>query len=102
MKWTGSGVHPAVPGYRRSACDRDICCVARRLAFQNLCNRPHFSVVAGVRVVLNNLSAEIRECLQHAEDCARKAAAQTDPKLKEDFLEMETAVARVGAELRVH
>jgi hypothetical protein len=39
--------------------------------------------------VLNNLSAEIRECLQQAEDCARKAAAQTDPKLKEDFLEME-------------
>jgi len=25
------------------------------------------------------------DCLQHAEDCARKAAAQTDPKIKADF-----------------
>jgi hypothetical protein len=33
------------------------------------------------RVVLNNLNEQIRECLQHAEDCALKAAAQTDPKL---------------------
>ena len=42
------------------------------------------------RVVLKNLSAEIRECLQHAEDCARKAAAQPDGSLlRQDFLEME-------------
>jgi hypothetical protein len=41
------------------------------------------------RVVLNNLSAQVRECLRHAQDCARKAAAQTDPKLKNDFLDME-------------
>jgi hypothetical protein len=40
-------------------------------------------------VVLNNLCEEVRECLQHAEHCARKAAAQTDPKLKKDFLDME-------------
>ena len=39
--------------------------------------------------MLNNLSEQIRECLQHAEDCARKAAAQSDPNLKEDFLTME-------------
>ena len=39
--------------------------------------------------MLNNLSKQIRDCLQHAEDCARKAAAQTDPKLKEDFLNNE-------------
>ena len=39
--------------------------------------------------MLKNLSVEIRECLQHAEDCVRKAAAQTDPKLKENFLDME-------------
>jgi hypothetical protein len=39
--------------------------------------------------VLNNLSEQIRECLQHAEDCARKAATQPDPNLKEDFLTME-------------
>ena len=39
--------------------------------------------------MLNNQSEHIRECLEHAEDCARKAAAQTDPRLKEDFLDME-------------
>lgn len=39
--------------------------------------------------MLNNLSEQIRECLRHAEDCARNAAAQTDPKLKEDFFDME-------------
>ena len=39
--------------------------------------------------MLKNLSEEIRECLQHAENCARKAAAQSCPKLKQDFLELE-------------
>ncbi len=39
--------------------------------------------------MLNSLSKQIRECLDHAEDCGRKAAALTDPKLKEDFLDME-------------
>jgi hypothetical protein len=39
--------------------------------------------------VLNNLSEEIRECYQHAEDCARKAAAQSCPKTKQEFLELE-------------
>src|SRR5215469_12047674 len=38
----------------------------------------------------NNLSEQIRDCLQHAEDCARKAAAQPDgSKLRRDFLAME-------------
>ena len=39
--------------------------------------------------MLKNLSEEIRECLQHAENCVRKAAAQSCPKLKQDFLELE-------------
>ena len=39
--------------------------------------------------MLNNLSEQIRECLQHAEDCARKAAAETDPKIKADFMDLE-------------
>jgi hypothetical protein len=39
--------------------------------------------------VLNNLGEEIRECYRHAEDCARKATAQPDPKLKQDFLDWE-------------
>lgn len=64
------------------------------LAFQDLkvgrlfASRPVSRVARG-RVVLNNLSGDIRECLQHAEDCARKAAAQTDPKVKQDFLDLE-------------
>jgi hypothetical protein len=39
--------------------------------------------------VLNKLSEQIRDCLQHAEDCARKAAAQSDPVLRKDFLLLE-------------
>jgi hypothetical protein len=44
---------------------------------------------AGGRVVLNNVSEQIRECYRRTEDCARKAAAQTDPTLKADFLDLE-------------
>jgi hypothetical protein len=39
--------------------------------------------------MLNNLSAQIRECYRKAEDSARKAAAQTDPELKQDYLNLE-------------
>jgi hypothetical protein len=39
--------------------------------------------------MLKNLSEEIRECHRHAEDCARQAAGQSCPKLKQDFLDME-------------
>jgi hypothetical protein len=39
--------------------------------------------------MLENVSELIRECRQHAKDCARKAAAVTDPKLKKEFLDME-------------
>ena len=39
--------------------------------------------------MLNNLSEQIRERLQHAEDCAQQAAAQSDPQLKQDFLDTE-------------
>jgi len=41
------------------------------------------------QVLLNNLSEQVRECLRHAEDCAREAAAQTCPKMKADFLDLE-------------
>jgi hypothetical protein len=44
---------------------------------------------AGSRVVLNNLSKQICECYRYAEDRARKAAAQTDPTIKADFLDSE-------------
>ncbi len=40
--------------------------------------------------MLNKLSEQIRECLEHAEDCARKAVAQPDGStLKQDFLNLE-------------
>jgi hypothetical protein len=39
--------------------------------------------------MLNNLSEQIRECLQHAEDYARNAAAQSDAGLRDDFLRLE-------------
>jgi len=39
--------------------------------------------------VLKNLSEEVRVCYQHAEDCARKAVAQTNPKIKADFWDLE-------------
>jgi hypothetical protein len=43
----------------------------------------------GRRVMLESVSEQIRECYEHAEDCARKAAAQTDQGLRQDFLDME-------------
>jgi len=39
--------------------------------------------------MLNNLSEQVRQCHLHAEHCARQAGVQIDPKLKNDFLEME-------------
>jgi hypothetical protein len=42
-------------------------------------------------VSTGNLSAAIRECLEHAEDCARRAALQRDSKLRQDFVDLEAA-----------
>ncbi|MGH6671309.1 MAG: hypothetical protein ACRECV_04940 [Xanthobacteraceae bacterium] len=39
--------------------------------------------------MLPNLSLEIRECLSHAADCARRAKLQPDLKLREDFFDLE-------------
>jgi hypothetical protein len=39
--------------------------------------------------MLSDLSKQVRECYRCAENCAQQAAAQTDAKLKEDFLYME-------------
>jgi hypothetical protein len=41
------------------------------------------------RIVPNNLSAETREWYQQAMHCARQADAQTDPKVKQQFLELK-------------
>jgi hypothetical protein len=40
--------------------------------------------------MLGNLGEQVRKCLEQAEDCARKAAAQPDRSpLRRDFLDME-------------
>jgi hypothetical protein len=39
--------------------------------------------------MLVSLSDQVRECLRHAEDCARQASSHSDPRLRQDFLEME-------------
>jgi hypothetical protein len=45
---------------------------------------------AGGRGVLNNLSEQIRECLEHAEECARKAAELPNGSLfRHEFLQLE-------------
>jgi hypothetical protein len=38
--------------------------------------------------MLYNYSQEIRECYQQAVHCAEQADAQTDPKVKKQFLEL--------------
>ena len=41
--------------------------------------------------MLKSASEEIRNCYKHAEACARQAAKETDPKLREDFLGLKAA-----------
>jgi hypothetical protein len=41
------------------------------------------------RAVLNKLRENIRECRQHAEDCARSAQAASGPELREDYHVLE-------------
>jgi hypothetical protein len=38
--------------------------------------------------MLNNHTHEIRECYQQAVHCVQEAEAQSDPKLKKQFLEL--------------
>jgi hypothetical protein len=39
--------------------------------------------------MLQNLSEQVRNCLQHAEHCAHRATAEPDPNLQRDYLMME-------------
>jgi hypothetical protein len=38
--------------------------------------------------MLTNLSEQIRDCLERADECARKADIITDPGLRDDFLRL--------------
>jgi hypothetical protein len=40
-------------------------------------------------VMLAKLSAEVRECLWHAEDCAKRAETEPNPAIQRDYIEME-------------
>ena len=39
--------------------------------------------------MLLNESEQVRECVRRAEECARQAKAQTNPKFQQDFLDLE-------------
>ena len=39
--------------------------------------------------MLANLSAEVRECLWHAEDCSERAKIELNPAMQRDYMEME-------------
>jgi hypothetical protein len=42
------------------------------------------------------MSEKIRECYQHAENCERQAAAQTDPALRKSFLDTAASWAKLA------
>jgi hypothetical protein len=39
--------------------------------------------------MLANLSAEVRECLWHAKDCAKRAEIEPNPAIQRDYIEVE-------------
>jgi hypothetical protein len=39
--------------------------------------------------MLSKLSEEIAECYRHAENCAQRAKVESDPGLRQDFLDIE-------------
>jgi hypothetical protein len=44
---------------------------------------------------LQKLNDEVRECYQHAKDCAGSAAAQTDPAVQQSFLDARQSWLRL-------
>lgn len=56
---------------------------------QNLSNPVELDAIEG-RVVLDNVNKQIRECLEHAEECAQKAAELPNgSSFRQDFLQLE-------------
>jgi hypothetical protein len=57
---------------------------------QNLSNSPVEPDAIEGRVVLDNVSKQIRECLEHAEECVQKAAELPNGSpFRQDFLQLE-------------
>ena len=46
--------------------------------------------------MLENLTDEVRVCLRHAEECARKAEEAGSPNSRENFLEMQRRWLRLA------
>src|SRR3974390_3476963 len=66
------------------------CCIAATILLSKDPATAQGLRTGGVRVVLNNLSGQIRECLQHAEECAREAAELPNSSpFRQDFLQLE-------------
>jgi hypothetical protein len=51
--------------------------------------------------LLQNLSQQVRNCLEHAEDCAHCAKIECDPSLVRDFLDMERRWLRLARSYQV-
>ena len=68
----------------------DDSCFQKAEQRRNLQKRPiEPPLTCGLCVVLNTLSEQVRECLLHAENCARQAATEINPELKASFLGLE-------------
>ena len=62
--------------------------VRREIGLNCVCSRRVLDTKAE-HFMLANLSAEVRECLRHAEDCAERAKIEPSPALQRDYIEME-------------
>jgi hypothetical protein len=65
--------------------------VAELFIFHNSC-----AVCCEYRIVRDNVSEQIRECLEAAENCARKAATLADSS-PTGFSQFGATLARIGA-----
>jgi hypothetical protein len=64
------------------------------MQFDGLTQRPFGIELAGVGALRRGAmfltpNKEVRECRLHAEHCEDKARLQSDPQLRQDFLEMQ-------------
>jgi hypothetical protein len=55
----------------------------------------------GKILMTENLSAEVRECLDHAGYYAERAGSETDPAIQSDFLEMEKCWLQMASSYRL-
>jgi hypothetical protein len=51
--------------------------------------------------MLQNLSLEVRECMERARECAERAKVEPDPLVQRNYLDLELPLGPVGAQLAV-